>query len=114
MRQKSSVRKKVKLLSWLSLISLVTLLSFFVYNSNVYIKNLREVKKIVELVDSNTSTQLKNEIIKTLTNNIESTETVYYLLLSIGIIFIILVIYLGRSIKKEISKRIHAMDWIVE
>ena len=114
MKEKSKVRKKIKLLSWTSLISLLTLLSIFSYNSYSYLSNLKNVKTIVEMVDQNTSQKLKEEVIATLSSNIESSQMIIYLLLGLGVVFIITVIYLGRTIKKEISKKIHAMDWIIE
>ncbi len=114
MKQKNSVRKKIKLLSWTSFLALVTLLSIFTYNSYTYLENLKNVKIIIEMVDKNTSSQLKNEILKTFTHHIDSSQIIIYLLIFLGILSISLVVYLGRSIKKDVSKRIHAMDWIIE
>jgi uncharacterized membrane protein SpoIIM required for sporulation len=114
MKKKIDIKNRIKLLSWTSLIGLIVLTSLSIYNAIAYIKNLEQVKTIVELINKNTSAELKNEVSKAIVNNISSSQYIVISSAVIGIGLLVLVVYLGISIKKETNKRIHAMDWIIE
>jgi lysylphosphatidylglycerol synthetase-like protein (DUF2156 family) len=112
--KKINIKKRIKLLSWTSLIGLLILTSLSLYNAIAYIKNLEQVKTIIELLNKNTSPELKNEVIKAIVSNIGNSQVVVISSAVIGVILLTLVVYLGISIKKETNRRIHAMDWIIE
>jgi lysylphosphatidylglycerol synthetase-like protein (DUF2156 family) len=112
--KKIDIKKRIKLLSWTSLIGLLILTSLSVYNTIAYIKNLEQVKTIIKLLNKDTSPQLKNEIIKAIVANIDNSQVVVISTAIIGIVLLTMVVYLGVSIKKETNRRIHAMDWIIE
>jgi hypothetical protein len=114
MKKKVDIKKRIKLLSWTSLIGLVVLTTLSVYNAIAYIKNLEQVKIIIELLNKNTSPELKGEVIQAIVKNIENSQIVVFSSAVIGIVLLSLVVYLGVSIKKETNRRIHAMDWIIE
>jgi tetrahydromethanopterin S-methyltransferase subunit G len=114
MKKKVDIKKRIKLLSWTSLIGLVVLTTLSAYNAIAYIKNLEQVKIIIELLNKNTSPELKGEVIQAIVKNIENSQIVVFSSAVIGIVLLSLVVYLGVSIKKETNRRIHAMDWIIE
>ena len=114
MAKKIDIRKRIKLLSWTSLIGLFIVMMIAIYNVVEYIHNLQKVKVIVQLINQNTSIELKSQIIKTLSQNIHNSEILLLFFIFLSILLISLVVYLGVSIKKETNKRIHAMDWIME
>jgi len=114
MKKKIDIKKRIKLLSWTSLIGLFILTSLSVYNAIAYVKNLEQVKTIVELLNNNTSNELKQEVIKAVETSISNSQIVLLLSAVIGLGLLFLVVYLGVTIKKETDRRIHAMDWIIE
>ena len=114
MKNKIDIKRRIKLLSWISLIGLFLLTTLSVYNAVAYIKNLEQVKVIVELINKDTSPQLKQEISNAIVDNIGNSQVVVLFSAVIGLILVSLVVYLGISIKKETNRRIHAMDWIIE
>jgi len=114
MKKKIDIKKRIKLLSWTSLLGLFFLTTLSIYNAVAYIKNLEQVKIIVDLINKNTSAELKNEVIKAITSNLETSKLVVMGTGIFGILLIMAVVYLGVSIKKETNRRIHAMDWIIE
>jgi len=114
MKKKVNIKKMIKLLSWTSVIGLFVMIFLSIYNTIVYMKNLEQVKTIVELVNKNTSDELKSEIVKSISAHISSTQFVVIGISVVGIILLSLVVYLGISIRKETDHRIHAMDWIIE
>jgi len=112
--KKVDIKKRIKLLSWTSLIGILFLTTVTIYNAVTYIKNLEEVKVIVKLINQNTSDKLKGEVLNVISSNISDMQLVVLLSAIVGFLLLGLVIYLGVSIKKETNKRIHAMDWIIE
>jgi len=113
MKKKIDVKKRIKLLSWTALLGLFFLTTLSIYNAIMYIKNLEQVKIIVELINKNTSDELKAEVSKALVSNIESSQLVVVLLSILGAALIVLVVYLGISIKKEKKRSTKgSMLWI--
>jgi len=114
MKKKIDIKKRIKLLSWTSFLGLFFLTTLSLYNAIAYIKNLEQVKTIVELINKNTSQELKDEAVKAILTNIHNSQTVVIFLFVTGILLVATVVYLGITIKKETDRRIHAMDWIIE
>jgi len=114
MAKKVDVRRRIKLLSWSSLLGLFVVMLIAIYNIVEYIHNLKKVSEIVKLVKANTSTELKSQIIQTISQNIHNSQLLLLFFVILSMLLISLVVYLGVSIKKETDKRIHAMDWIME
>ena len=112
--KKIDIKRRIKLLSWTSFLGLVFLTTLSIYNTVAYIKNLEQVKTIVELINKDTSKELKSEVIKAIMNNIDSSQYIVIFSAFVGILLLSFVVYLGISIKKETNRRIHAMDWIIE
>jgi len=114
MRNKIDIKKRIKLLSWTSLLGLLVLTSLSLYNAIIYIQNLEQLKIILDLINKNTSKELKSEVSKAIVENIGNSQVVVIFSAVIGVILLSAVVYLGVSIKKETNRRIHAMDWIIE
>ena len=112
--KKINIRNRIRLISWTALIGVLLLSSLSIYNALIYTKNMEKTKQVISLIDKNTDPKIKKEIISKIQNNITSSIEVLYILFFIGITFIALIVYLGVTLRKEISRRIHAMDWIIE
>lgn len=114
MNLKVNIKNKIKLLSWTAVIGFFIMSAISFYNSLAYLKNLDQVKVIIDLVNTNTTPEIKSEVIQTIEQSINSSQTIAYMFLVFGLLLLAFVVYLGISIKKETNKRIHAMDWIIE
>ncbi|HIO90264.1 MAG TPA: hypothetical protein EYG69_00680 [Campylobacterales bacterium] len=114
MNKKVNIKNRIKMLSWVSVIGFFVMSAISFYNSLAYLKNLDQVKIIIDLVNKDTSQEIKTEIIQTIEQSITLSQNMSYLFLIFGMLLLAFVVYLGISIKKETNKRIHAMDWIIE
>ena len=112
--KKNSIKKNIKLLSWSAFLGFLTITMVAIYNTYISLQNLKNVQTIVELIDSNVSVNTKTEVITALSSHIDSLATILMILAVIGVVFLSLIFYLARKIKKETDQRIHAMDWIIE
>jgi len=114
MSTKVNIKNRIKLLSWTAVTGFFIMSAISFYNSLAYLNNLDQVKIIIDLVNKDTTPQIKSEILQTIEQSIHSSQTIAYLFLVFGLLLLAFVVYLGISIKKETDKRIHAMDWIIE
>ncbi len=112
--KRNTIKRNIKLLSWSAFIGGILITIISVYNTFVYLQNLKQVKSIIQLIDSSTSAQTKDEIIQVLTSHISSSATILILTVIVGLIFALVIFFLARKIKKETDQRIHSMDWIIE
>ncbi len=113
-KKRNTVKRNIKLLSWTAFLGFITITIISIYNTYVYLQNLKNVKVIVELIDEKTSANTKEEVIKALSSHIETLAVILLVLAFLGLIFSVTVFFLARKIKKETDQRIHAMDWIIE
>ena len=113
-KKRNTIKRNIKLLSWSAFLGFITITLVSIYNTYVYLQNLKNVKVIVELIDSNTSANTKEEVIQALSSHVHTLAIILLLLALFGFIFSAVVFYLARKIKKETDQKIHAMDWIIE
>jgi len=114
MSKNINVKKLIKILSWTSVLGVLVLVFLSIYNAVAYLKNLEQVKTVISLLDKDTSTELRDEVLKAVATQIHSSEIVLGSVAVVGLVILVFVVYLGVTIKKETDKRIHAMDWIIE
>ena len=113
-KKRNTIKRNIKLLSWTAFLGFITITIFSIYNTYVYLQNLKNVKVIVQLIDEHTSVNTKEEVIKALSSHVETLAIILLFLAIFGLLFSAVVFYLARKIKKETDQRIHAMDWIIE
>ncbi len=106
------------------------------YTQKTDIDLFKDAKKTINLMTGNNSTQnneleikkwfmvvskkiqtlhtIEKQILEKVEREINPTNTLVLLSIVVGLIFAILILYLGYLINQELKRRIHAMDWIVE
>ncbi len=113
-KKRNTIKRNIKLLSWSAFLGFITITIVSIYNTYMYLQNLKNVKVIVELIDANTSSNTKEEVIQALTSHVHTLAIILLILALVGFVFSAVVFYLARKIKKETDQKIHAMDWIIE
>ena len=111
---KNTIKRNIKLLSWTAFIGFIIITTVSIYNTFIYLQNLKNIKLILQLIDEKTVTNTKIEVIQVLSNHIEGIATLLLILFLVGVIFSSIVFYLARKIKKETDQKIHSMDWVIE